>query len=130
MLAAEFGRVADRISIILPWGSLLRTVAAADIEALRQIAKLCLPDANIEIVFSYDPEHDAGEGARLGIPNLNEQYMTLTLAELYDRAGLHLVAAAKIPLTELARYETTWAKRLASGRSRDVWRIRATCNRQ
>jgi 16S rRNA (adenine(1408)-N(1))-methyltransferase len=125
ILAKELGNVAERVTVILPWGSLLRAVAAPEVASLWQIASLCSAGASVEIVFSYDPQRDAEEGARLGIGQLSAEYMYSTLPEPYQQAGLHIVSAEKIPQQELPMYETTWAKRLASGRSRDVWRLRA-----
>lgn len=124
VLAAELGAVADRITVILPWGSLLRVVAAPDIDSLQHIAQLCLPNAGIEIVFSYDQQHDAREGAPLGAAALDEEHIAATLPGLYEKAGLCIVASERVPQHELAAYETTWAKRLAFGRPREVWRIR------
>jgi 16S rRNA (adenine(1408)-N(1))-methyltransferase len=117
---------ADRITVILPWGTLLKAVAAPDIDSLRHIASLCLPGAGIEIVFAYDKDRDAAELSRLGVAGwLDDQYILCTLPLHYEQAGLHIVAAEKISNVELGTYETTWAKRLAFGRPREVWRIRA-----
>ncbi|HVH86127.1 MAG TPA: hypothetical protein VM912_05340 [Terriglobales bacterium] len=125
VLAQELSRVADRVTVVLPWGSLLRAVAAPEIASLRQIANLCLPCASLEIVFSYDPQRDLREGARLGLSLLNDEHITSKLPRLYEEAGLSVASVEEIPLRELAKYETTWAKRLATGRCRDVWRIQA-----
>ncbi len=131
MLAAELGAVADRVTVILPWGSLLRSVAAPDVNSLRSIAglrsiaDLCLPDATIEIVFSYDSERDARERAPLGVSVLDERHMLTTLPRLYEQACLPITLVERLSQKELATYETTWAKRLAFGRSREVWRVRA-----
>jgi len=126
ILSKELGNVADRVTVILPWGSLLRAVAAPEVASLLQIASLCSSDASIEVVFSCDPQCDAGESARLGISHTDERHIKLTLPELYRQAGLRIVAAAKLPQRELSMYETAWAKRLATGRPRDVWRFCAT----
>lgn len=40
-LSEELPGVADRISVILPWGRLLRSVAQPDLADLRGIAALC-----------------------------------------------------------------------------------------
>ena len=125
VLARELGAVAERITVILPWGSLLRAVAAPELESLRQIAGLCLSNANVEIVFSYDL-HDAREGAPLETGVFDEAHITGTLPRHYAQAGLQIVTVEQIPQRELTTYETTWAKRLAFGRPRKVWRIRAT----
>lgn len=125
VLAKELINVADRLTVILPWGSLLRAVAAPEIVSLHQIASLCSEAADVEIVFSCDPQQDAHERARLGIVQLEERIICSTLPERYQQAGLAVLNAAKISQQELAIYETTWAKRLATGRARDIWRLRA-----
>jgi 16S rRNA (adenine(1408)-N(1))-methyltransferase len=124
VLTAELGRVADRVSVILPWGSLLRAVACPEIGALRQIASLCLPGARIEIVLSYDAARDARENAPLGVTTLNQQQIA-ALFPSYEEVGIPIISAECISPLELAAYQTTWAKRLANGRPRDTWRIRA-----
>ena len=124
VLAAELGPVADRVSVILPWGDLLRVVATADVGSLCDLARLCLPAANLEIVFSYDRNRDAKDNVLFDVGTLDEQYVA-TLTSLYEQAGLRVVATEKIAQAHLAAYETTWAKRLAFGRPREVWRIRA-----
>jgi hypothetical protein len=117
--------MADRITVILPWGSLLRAVAVPEIDSLRHIAQLCLPDATIEIVFSYD-QGDAQAKAPLGAGSLDEQqHIATTLPPLYEQAALRIVAVEEITQATLAKYGTTWAKRLTFGRPRKVWRVRA-----
>ena len=130
VLAAELGQVADRVTVILPWGGLLTAVATPDINSLQDLAGLCLPDATIEIVFSYDSSRDARENGLFGVGGpdagtLDERHVTTTLPRIYQRAGLEIVIAEKIAQRELAAFETTWAKRLAFGRPREVWRVRA-----
>jgi hypothetical protein len=117
--------VARRITVILPWGNLLRAVAVPELDSLRHIARLCLPKATIEIVLSYDEKRDARQRAPLGTGGLDEEHMKTTLPRLYGQAGLLIVAAEQISQRELADCQTTWAKRLASGRPRNVWRLRA-----
>ena len=126
MLANELGAVADRISVILPWGNLLRAVALPEVESLRHIARLCTPEAIVEIVFSYDQQQDAREGAPLGTVVLDEKHIAM-LAQRYALAGLEIVSTENIPRRQLTAYQTTWAKRLAFGRRREVWRICARC---
>jgi 16S rRNA (adenine(1408)-N(1))-methyltransferase len=123
VLANELGAVAERISVILPWGSLLQAVALPEVDSLLHIARLCLPDGSVEIVFSYD-QQDAREGAPLGTVVLDEKHIEV-LAERYARAGLEIISSENISQQQLAAYETTWAKRLAFGRRREVWRIQA-----
>jgi hypothetical protein len=125
----KLGNIADHVTVILPWGSLLHAIATSDIASLLQIARLCSSGASIEIVFSYDPERDGQEGARLGLADLNEKHIRSMLPEIYRQVGLEVVCVEAILQQELSEYETTWAKRLALGRRRNVWRILATRNK-
>ncbi|HWC16462.1 MAG TPA: hypothetical protein VG498_05585, partial [Terriglobales bacterium] len=92
-LPAQLGRIADHVTVILPWGKLLRAIAAPDIASLQQIASLCLPGACVDVVFSFDCQRDAAEASRLGISDLNEAHITSILPETYRAAGLHLATA-------------------------------------
>ena len=123
-LATELTAAADRITVILPWGSLFRAVAAPELVSLRHIAQLCLSGANVEIVLSYDEQRDARERASLPAGGLSEEHIA-TLPGLYQQAGLQIVGADRFSQRELADYQTTWGKRLAFGRPRKVWRLRA-----
>jgi len=123
-LASELAAVADRITVILPWGSLLRAVGAPEPVALRHIAGLCLPGAGVEIVISYDEQRDARQGILLTVDRFDEKHIA-KLAQLYQVAGLQIVAADRFSQRELAGYQTTWAKRLAFGRPREIWRLLA-----
>ncbi|MCI0349574.1 MAG: hypothetical protein L0Z53_09140 [Acidobacteriales bacterium] len=123
VLARELGRIAHQVSVILPWGSLLSAVAAPEINSLCSIAELCLPAANIEAVFSYDCQRDGRAPGLVAV--LDERHIEEDLKPLYREAYLPIAAATRIPQRELARYETSWAKRLAAGRAREVWRIQA-----
>lgn len=123
-LSAELSRVADRVTVILPWGSLLRAVGTPEPVSLRHIAQLCRPEADVEIVLSYDAQRDARQALLLPAGTLDESHIA-TLPGLYQQADLQIVTADRISQRELAACQTTWAKRLAFGQPRIVWRLRA-----
>jgi 16S rRNA (adenine(1408)-N(1))-methyltransferase len=124
ILATELPGIADRITVILPWGSLLKVVAAPEVDSMRQIARLCGADASVEIAFTYDT-YDAQRTAPLGESALNDGHVIETLPRLYEEAGLRVRIVEKLTQHDLAAYQTTWAKRLAFGRPRVVWRLSA-----
>jgi hypothetical protein len=97
-------------------------VAAAEIDSVRHIAALCLPQATVEIVLSHDGARD---GAPLGFARLDEEHMYEKLPCIYQEAGLHVETVERIPQQNLSVYGTSWGKRLAFGQPRDVWRILA-----
>jgi 16S rRNA (adenine(1408)-N(1))-methyltransferase len=122
VLARELPAAADRVTIILPWGSLLRAVAAPDLDSLRHISRLCLPGADVDIVLSYDELRDARQG--ILFPGGAFDYGHIArLTRAYREAGIQVETANRLSQKELASLETTWAKRLAFGRPRKVWRV-------
>jgi 16S rRNA (adenine(1408)-N(1))-methyltransferase len=108
---ALFGRVAledapgalagfaDRLTVLFPWGSLLRAVAADDLARLARLRGVCKPGAEVRFVF---------EPARAWSD----------LERLHGEAGFAL--SARPLLVEDARdLPTTWAKKLGySGKPR------------
>ena len=55
--------LADRLTVLLPWGSLLRAVALGEVDGLSRLRHLCAPGAAVEIVFGYgDSELPAAGG--------------------------------------------------------------------
>ena len=88
--------LADRLTVILPWGSLLRAVAAGEPDGLGRLRALCAPGAEVEIVFG-DRDLD-------GVP-------AEALPARYADAGLEL-SARYAGAAEVAALGTTWAKRL------------------
>jgi hypothetical protein len=112
--------------VILPWRGLLRAVAVPEVESLRRLRRLCLPIADIQIVFSYDACRDTHDSALTSVV-LDEQHLTRLLKSRYLEAGIVVNQIEKISREDLKSYSTTWANRLAFGKERIVWRIRASC---
>ena len=125
VLGSELPGVADRVSVLLPWGRLLHSVVEPKLEDLASIAALCQQGAKVEVLFSYDAQVDGQGHDGLGTSQLDEHHITDRLPELYGAVGLVVKEVKRVSMAELKGYETTWAKRLGYGRVREVWRIRA-----
>jgi 16S rRNA (adenine(1408)-N(1))-methyltransferase len=104
-LPAELAGLAARVTILLPWGSLLRAVLEPDVAILAGIRALCRPGATLMAVVG-EPVDEA-------------------IVSRYREAGF---AAAIAPLDagEVRELRTTWAARLAFGRARRFTQITAT----
>jgi 16S rRNA (adenine(1408)-N(1))-methyltransferase len=113
------------VTALLPWGSLLRAFALPDVEALRTVRRLCRPGAALEVILALDDERDATELARLGLAEFSERHLTCELTVAYRDAGFRIDAIERMTREELRALPSTWAKRLAFGRERPVWRVRA-----
>ena len=103
-LPEELAGLAARVTILLPWGSLLRALAEPDPAVLAGVRGLCRAGASLEVVMSVDGLGDVLPG--------------------YRDAGF-AAAIAPLPIAEVRRLGTTWASRLAFGRPRSFWRISA-----
>jgi 16S rRNA (adenine(1408)-N(1))-methyltransferase len=125
-LPRELGGVADRVTAILPWGSLLAALARPVVPVLRDVRALCQPAAVLTVVFALDPERDRAEAHRLGLPELNDASLSGDLATGYAAAGFAIDRVRVLAARELTRWPSSWARRLAfGGESRRVFEITA-----
>lgn len=124
-LPVELRGVADRVTIVLPWGSLLAAVGIPAVPLLRGIRALCRPEASLTVLIGVDPVRDRGEMVRLGLPRLSELDPQGRRAEAYAAAGFELAAVRSIGGEELAGWPSNWARRLAYGRPRTVFHVEA-----
>lgn len=100
----ELAAIADRLTVLFPWGSLLRAVAEAEPQALVDLRSICRPGALVRFLLEL-PE---GPGS---------------LERRYREAGLE-VRARPVPVEEARALPTTWAKKLGySGRRRCFWEL-------
>ena len=121
-LPEELCCAADHVTVHFPWGSLLRSVAAPDIEGLEHVARICRPGTSLEVVLSYDGVDSRARDD--GFTGFAADALA-RLAPAYADAGFRLKSIEEFGAREAAQIETTWAKRLAYGRPRRFWRLRA-----
>ena len=118
--------VADRIGVVLPWGSLLAAVARPDRALLRGIRALGREGVTLEVLLALDARRDLSEIRRLGLPSLQGAPLRQHLEPAYAEAGFRITAVAALEVGELAAWPSTWARRLAHGHPRSVTRIQAS----
>jgi 16S rRNA (adenine(1408)-N(1))-methyltransferase len=114
----ELAGLADALTVLLPWGSLLEAVARPDAAALRSLRDLCKPGARLRVLFGYGPVADGAAMHELRLPSLDEAGALQALERAYADAAL-AVTAQIVQRDEVRALPTTWAKRLAySGHAR------------
>jgi 16S rRNA (adenine(1408)-N(1))-methyltransferase len=123
-LPVELAGAADRITVVLPWGSLLAAVARPSVALLTAVRALCRPGAGLTVVLSL-ATRDRAEALRLDLPSLDEAHVRGTLAAGYAAAGFTVDAVRPLDAGQLARWPSTWARRLAHGRPRCVFQLEA-----
>jgi 16S rRNA (adenine(1408)-N(1))-methyltransferase len=111
--------LAGRVSLLFPWGSLLRGALGVDEAAARAIAALVCPGGRLEIVASVSPRDGI-----VGVACLDETAV-LAVAERHACRGLRLVTASRLTASGVAGLSSTWGRRLASAPNgeRPVWRL-------
>jgi len=119
-LPPELNGVADELHVHFPWGSLLRTVATADVSALRHLRKICSLGALLEVVIGIDPVRDRSELDRLGITELTLQHIDEVLTPKYAEARFELTERGIVPASEWPEFNTSWAKRLQQSEQRPI----------
>jgi hypothetical protein len=111
------------VTVVLPWGSLLAAVALPSPGILQGIRALCRPDAELAVVIGTDLRRDQVELRRLGLPSASPRERAAEIAAGYGAAGFAPTSFRSLGATELARWPSTWARRLARGRDRTFWQI-------
>ncbi|MEZ4449947.1 MAG: hypothetical protein R3B09_10750 [Nannocystaceae bacterium] len=103
--------LASSVSVLLPWGSLLRAIACADPEGLTRLRGLARDGADLRIVFGHG-DADATARRDHGLPDLDDDDALADLVAGYRRVGL-AIDARPIDRREVGELDTTWAKKLA-----------------
>ncbi|MFN7972790.1 MAG: hypothetical protein U0166_10650 [Acidobacteriota bacterium] len=108
-LPSELDGAADRLSVMLPWGSLLRAVLGPDVPVLRSLRRLCQEKAALG---GRGDRFRAGHRGALAARDRRpvRRGSSRPSRETTTRAGF---ALDRVEPADLAAIPTTWARRLA-----------------
>ena len=118
-LPAEFDGLADLVTILLPWGSLLRGALGLDEAVAVSIARLIAPGGTLHIVVSVIERDRAAIGRERALGEADIDHMART----YAAHGLDLIDACRLSPDDIRATGSTWARRLSSDTNRPVWRV-------
>ena len=111
--------LANEVTIVLPWGSLLAGVLGRDQRVMAGVGALVAPGGRVRALVSTT----ACDGRDL--PPLDEAVGT-AIADAWARHGLTLETLRPATAEELAATTSTWARRLRLGApagEREAWRV-------
>lgn len=110
--------IADEVTVLFPWGSLLRGALARDDarDEAAGIAALAAPGGLVTILISIDARD------HLDLPPIDSAARA-DLAARWARHGLRLTAFDQAGPAEVDAMGSSWARRLAAGRDRTAWRL-------
>jgi 16S rRNA (adenine(1408)-N(1))-methyltransferase len=110
---------ADALTILFPWGSLLRGALAIDDLAAAGIGSIIRPGGKLEAFLSITDRDAVSAGAR----PLRDADAT-AIARRWSAHRLELVSLAPATAEEIEATGSSWARRLRAGVDRPAWRIR------
>lgn len=116
-LPQELRGVADELTILFPWGSLLRGTLALDDAVAGGIASLLAPAGVASAIVSIE-DRDG-----LELPSLDDIGSAETLGDRWRAHGLEVCDLRRATADEIWATGSTWARRLRADRDRAVWRI-------
>jgi 16S rRNA (adenine(1408)-N(1))-methyltransferase len=125
-LPEELDGVANEVHIHFPWGSLLKGVATGDETMLKNIHRICAPDAVLEVLIGVDEQRDATELRRLGIDSLSADLIDAKLAQRYKASGFRIIETGTFSAGNWPNICTSWAQRLKTNDNRNLVYIIAT----
>lgn len=120
-LPDELAGVASHLTILFPWGSLLRAVALPDIDVLRGLARLCRPRARVEVVFAELLAREQSAAASAGLGTIDDAHLN-RIVDGWRQAGFACTARPR-GRDALEGHLTTWGKRLTQDPTRRFFAI-------
>ena len=113
-LPGPLAGTASLVTIVMPWGSLLRGVLGLDAVALRGVASIVAPGGHVELLVSVIPADRVEEIAIL------DRSVEAGIADAWRSVGIELAAMRPATVEDLRATRSSWARRLGD---RPVWRL-------
>ena len=117
-LPGPLAGIADEVTVVLPWGSLLQVVLLADPVFLAKLQAVLKSNGRLEMLISV-AESDVGAGSI----DFDEE-RARDLATEYARLGFRLEAVQVAEGSDVDRLGSTWGRRLGIPRRRQAWILR------
>jgi len=117
-LPGDLAGIADEVTVVLPWGSLLQVVLLADPVFAGKLLALLQPTGRVEMLVSV-AESDVGAGKI----DFDEE-KARTLATDYGKVGLKAEEIRLADEQDVERLGSSWGRRLAIPRRRQAWILR------
>ena len=119
----ELNNLADHVYINFPWGSLLQGIVLVQETIWNNIRQITKHNAHVEVIFGYDEKYEQKEIVRLGLPRLDQSYLSDFIIPKLELLGFRIQSLKILTLKELQSYPTTWAKKLSYGQERQYYQM-------
>jgi len=115
--------IADQVVVHYPWGSLMRIVAAPEIDAMTAIRQCCKAGAKMTILLNYSVFEDRNYLERLGLGNVADPAVSEDLEPAYASAGFAVLE--RLVTSGEPSVRTSWGRHLVRGSDRKTLVIEA-----
>lgn len=117
-LPGDLAAIADEVTVVLPWGSLLHGVLEADHDLYGRLRDLLKPNGTLEMLISVAVS-DVGAGSI----DFDED-RAVGLAANLEGLGLRAVDVRRAEQSDVDRLGSSWGRRLQIPSRRQAWVIR------
>ncbi|GAA2027699.1 hypothetical protein GCM10009839_28280 [Catenulispora yoronensis] len=118
--------VADEVTVLMPWGKLLRGVVLGEDDVLSGLRAVAKDGAPLELSIGTSIWREPVPLEIRDLPELTPEAVESTgLADRLAAFGWQVTDVRLVPHTELETISSSWARRLGSGATETVFRLRA-----
>lgn len=119
----ELYKSADEISIIFPWGTLLKAIATRETHLLKNIRDMLKDHGKLVIIFGYEKDFEPTEYERLALTEVNPEEIRSELSKFFSNSNVTLDL---INTKEMKEIESTWGKKLSFNPYRKIHKLEIT----
>lgn len=116
-LPEDLDGVCDLLTVILPWGRLMRDVMTPDAETLAGFRRVARGGATLELVLNTEIFAEPVPQEVRDLPPVTPAYVDRVLRPAYRSSGIDLADARYLDEREVTGLHSTWSRKLAHGRS-------------
>lgn len=119
----ELFGIADSMSILMPWGSLLKAVVLGSSSELQNISASLKSDSlvTLDLLFGYTQDAEPSEVERLNLDSLSLDYIKSSIVPKFLEIGFTDVTISTLQKEDLRNFNTSWSKRLSFGQDRPIY---------
>jgi 16S rRNA (adenine(1408)-N(1))-methyltransferase len=118
--------VADEVTVLMPWGKLLRGVVLGEADVLSGLRAVAKPGAPLEISIGTSIWREPVPLEIRDLPELTPETVVSTgLTDRLAALGWEVGDVRLVPHTDLDTISSSWARRLGSGATETVLHLRA-----
>jgi len=121
----ELAGAATRITIFLPWGSLLRAVVLSEPRFVQSIKTLAAPGGVVEMLLCYSDKYEPAMMRQLELPALTAEHVGQVMAPAWRESGIEIAGVRELGNDDLRQAPLGWGRLLARRRPRQFYLVLA-----